>query len=167
MGRIEERKSQKILDLYFKAMASPKSIQPHLSKRVQKALRMNSEDNDVDGENADGETKAKRSKKSNTNRKTKKEERAIKPSVSIDESKALVEADDIALDKSVVPVVHDKSTKEYIPQREKDKASALEKKLHAIEVFRRSRQGLAKTKKVKRTVRKVKEEAELSESDSN
>lgn len=163
---MEERKSQKILDLYFKTMVSSKSIEPNLSKRVQKALhKMNSEGN-ADGENTDGETQAKRSKKSNTSQKLKKEEKTIKSSVPICESKAFVEKDD-TLNTPAVIVVHDRNTKEYIPQRERDKATALEKKLHAIEIFRKSKQGLAKTKKVKRTVRKVKIEADLSESDSN
>ncbi|EFN84629.1 DNA repair protein complementing XP-G cells [Harpegnathos saltator] len=165
LRRMEERKSQKILDLYFKLMVSPKSVEPSLSKRVQKALyKMNNESNVIE-ENTDGETQAKKSKKSNADQKMKKE-KIIKPSIATHEPEALVEVD-AALKRPIVPNVHDRSVKEYIPQRERDKASSLEKKLHAIEVFRKSRKGLVKTKKVKRTVRKVKKEAELSESDSN
>lgn len=145
---------------------SPKSIEPSLSKRVQKALhRLNSEGN-ADEKYSDGETQAKKCKKSNAGQKPKKEEKIIKPSVPACESKALIETD-YTLDTPATPVAHDRNTKEYIPQREKDKASALQKKLHAIEIYRRSKQGLARTKKVKRTIRKVKKEAELSESDSN
>lgn len=145
-------------------MASSKSIEPGLSKRVQKALRrLNSEDN-ADGENTDGETQAKRNKKNDTVQKSKEKEKTIKPSVPTRQSQVFAEADNTS---DTPAIVHDKSTKEYIPQREKDKATALKKKLHAIEIFRKSKRGLAKTKKVKRTVRKVKKEAELSESDSN
>ncbi|XP_032665302.1 DNA repair protein complementing XP-G cells homolog [Odontomachus brunneus] len=164
LRRMEERKSQKILDLYFKAMISPKSIEPNLSKRVQKALhRLNSEGN-AGEKDSDGETQIKKNKKSNTGRKPKRKEKT--PDVPACESEAPIEAD-YTLDTSATPVVHDRNTKEYIPQREKDKASALQNKLHAIEIYRRSKRGLVKTKKVKRTIRKVKKEAELSESDSN
>lgn len=53
--------------------------------------------------------------------------------------------------------------KEKIPQREKDKTNALKSKLKAIEIYRKSKiEG--KHEKKKRTVRKPKEDAELSES---
>lgn len=55
---------------------------------------------------------------------------------------------------------------EYIPQREKDKASAALKKLRAIEVFKKTRKNAKSSKKVKR-VAKVTREAELSEESSS
>lgn len=165
LRRMEENKSQKLLDLYFKAKTSPRCIESSLSKRVQKALhKLNSVDN-IDEENVDNEVQDKKRKRNVTSRKMKKEEKTSESNPSICESNELSVSG--TLDTSAKPVVQWQNTKEYIPQREKDKTNALEKKLHAIEVFRKSKQGLGRTKKIKRTVRKVKKEAELSESDSN
>lgn len=147
-------------------MVSPKSIEPSLSKRVRKALHKLNNGGNADEENMVDETQAKKSKKSNDSKKPKRKERTIKSGVSTCESETFIEADN-TLNIPDESIVDNSNTKEYIPQREKDKASALEKKLHAIEIYRKSKRGLAKTKKVKRIVRKVKKEAELSESDSN
>ncbi|GJQ86136.1 hypothetical protein Trydic_g4978 [Trypoxylus dichotomus] len=54
--------------------------------------------------------------------------------------------------------------KETIPQKEKEKADVLQKKLKAIEVFRKSKQGPGYIKKKQRNARQPKEDAELSES---
>ncbi|XP_020286689.1 DNA repair protein complementing XP-G cells [Pseudomyrmex gracilis] len=173
LRRMEENRNQKLLDMYFKAKTSPRSIEPTLSKRVQKALRK-LHGGHVDDENADDKPRSKKRKTSDKD--IDKEETAAKSVTLIDESKKVNDTETVidmsnlpvktstALDKPVVQQIY---TKEYIPQREKSKACALEKKLHAIEVFRKSKQGLGKTKKVKRTVRKIKKEAELSESDSD
>jgi len=158
LRRMEENKNQKLLDTYFKSKASTRSIESSLSKRVQKAVRKLNND-DIMEENEDGKSQAKRSKKSDTTQKSSKEENEPKVSISKPPDKI-----NTTLDK---PIIKKEYTKEYIPQREKDKACALERKLHAIEIFRKSKQGLAKTKKVKCITRKVKKEAELSESDSN
>ncbi|XP_036150142.1 DNA repair protein complementing XP-G cells homolog isoform X2 [Monomorium pharaonis] len=162
LRKMEENKNQKLLDMYFKAKASPRSIEPSLSKRVQKALhRLNGDDVDTDN-NGDGEPQIKKSKKGSTIQKSSKR----KNSVAKHESTPPPIKTNIVTEKSV-KIVEKKYTKEYIPQREKDRACALEKRLHAIEIFRKSKQGLDKTRKVKCKVRKVKEQAELSESDSN
>ncbi|XP_012226341.2 DNA excision repair protein ERCC-5 isoform X2 [Linepithema humile] len=164
LRRIEENKNQKLLDIYFKAKASTRSIEPSLSKRVQKAVRKLNND-DIEEANVDGKPQAKRSKKSDANQKSSKEENAVaEPKVSTFKPPSKIST---TPDKPVKPIIKKIYTKEYIPQREKDKACALERKLHAIEVFRKSKQGLVKTKKVKCTTRKVKKEAELSESDSD
>lgn len=163
LKRMEETRNQKLLDMYFKTKTLPRSIEPTLSKRVQKALcRLNN--GDIDEENVD-KPKSKRSKKSNADQKLNEKEDAdleILPQ----ETKSLAQIN-ATTDKIVKSDVKKKYTKEYIPQREKDRACALERKLHAIEVFRKSKKGLDKTRKVKRAVRKIKKEAELSESDSN
>ncbi|XP_014475170.1 PREDICTED: DNA repair protein complementing XP-G cells isoform X2 [Dinoponera quadriceps] len=168
LRRMEEKKSQKILDLYFKTMVSPKLIESNLSKRVQKAVhRLNNKD-DGEGEDANGETRVKKRKKSNAGQRSEKEEKTIESDVpTCTKPKALVGSNDVLDDAIAVSVVHDRTADEYIPQRERDKANAFEKKLRAIEIFRKSKQGLARTKKVRRIVRKVKKEVELSESDSN
>ncbi|KRT79732.1 hypothetical protein AMK59_6810, partial [Oryctes borbonicus] len=53
--------------------------------------------------------------------------------------------------------------KETIPQKEKEKADVLQKRLRAIEVLRKSKQGPGYIKKRQRNVREPKEDAELSE----
>lgn len=171
LRRMEENKNQKLLDTYFKAKASPHSIESSLSKRVQMAVRRlnnddaNTDDN-IDG-NVDDKPRPKRKKKGDTVRKSNEERTSItEPETATRESTPPAKASTIP-EKSVKAVVEKKSTEEYIPQREKDRACALERKLHAIEVFRKSKQGLGKTRKVKCKVRKVKEQAELSESDSS
>jgi len=165
LKQMEEKKSQKLLDTYFKTKASPQSIEQNLSKRVQKAVSKLNNDNE-DEESPDSELKAKKSKKCNVDQKLKKEKDTDKLSIPTHRSKESIEIN-ISHNKPVKSTIQEKCAREFIPQREKNKACALEKKLHAIEIFRKSKQGLAKTKKTKRIIRKIKMEAELSESDSN
>lgn len=163
LKRMEESRNQKLLDMYFKTKTLPRSIEPTLSKRVQQALcRLNSVEKDV--EKVDGKSQSKRSKKSDAVQKLNGEENS---EISIHETKSLPKMN-ITINKPVKAINQRKYTKEeYIPQREKDRECALERKLHAIEILRKSKQGLGKTRKVKCAVRKIKKEAELSESDSN
>lgn len=163
LRKMEERRSQKLLNLYFKTKTSSKSIEPSLSKRVQKALRRLNSDDNIDVEDINSKTQVKGSKKNDIEQKSKNERKTIESDISTNTSKALIAADRT----SAKFVAQQKDIEQYIPQREKDKACALQKKLYAIEVFRKSKQGLAKVKKVKRTVQKVKKEVKLSESDSN
>lgn len=171
LRRMEENKNQKLLDMYFKAKASPRSIEPSLSKRVQKALRrLNGDDMNTDGnvdDNVDGKPRLKKIKNSDVARKSSEEKNSVTENeIPIRESTPPIKTN-IMPKKPIKAVIEKKSTTEYIPQREKDRECALEKKLHAIEVFRKSKQGLSKTRKMKCKVRKIKEQAELSESDSN
>lgn len=171
LRRMEENKNQTLLDRYFKAKASPRLIESSLSKRVQKALRrLNNDDLDTDDNvdrNVDGKPRLKKSKKDNAVQKSSEEKNSVTElEISTRESTPPIQIN-IIREKPVKAIAEKKYTKEYIPQREIDKACALEKKLHAIEIFRKSKQGLGKTRKVKCKVRKVKEQAELSESDSN
>lgn len=174
LRRMEENKSQKLLDLYFKAKASPHSIESSLSKRVQKALRrLNNDDVNMDDNvngNVDGivddKPRIKRRKKGDAARKSNEEKNSI-TELETSTRETTLPAKTSTFKKSIEAVIEKKSIEEYIPQREKDKACALERKLHAIEVFRKSKRGLGKTRKIKCNVRKVKERAELSESDSN
>lgn len=167
LRRMEENKNQKLLDRYFKAKASPRLIDSSLSKRVQKALRgLNNDDLDTDG-NVDGKPRLKKSKKANTVQKSSEEKNLVTELEISTRGSHLPVKINIIPEKPVKAIAEKKYIKEYIPQREIDKACALERKLHAIEIFRKSKQGLGKTRKVKCKVRKVKEQAELSESDSN
>lgn len=163
LKRMEENKNQKLLDMYFKKKILPQFIEPTLSKRVQKALcKLNNID--MDEENVDGKSQSKKSKKSNTVQNEETDAVEITTDETREKAPPKIEA---TSNEPVKSIDKKKYTKEYIPQREKDKECALERKLHAIEIFRKSKQGLGKTRKTKRAIRKVKKEAELSESDSN
>lgn len=165
LKRMEESRNQKLLDMYFKTKISPRSIEPTLSKRVQKALcRLNNVD--MDEENVDCKSRSKRSKINDAVQKLNEEEDVVDSEISIHETKSLSKVN-ATINKSLKSIVERKYTKEYIPQREKDRECALERKLHAIEIYRKSKKGLDKTRKVKSAARKIKKEAELSESDSN
>ncbi|KYN32620.1 hypothetical protein ALC56_13102 [Trachymyrmex septentrionalis] len=165
LRRMKENKNQKLLDMYLKAKASPCSIESSLSKRVQKALhRLNSDDVETDS-NINGK-RFKKSKKDDAVQKSNKEKNS---EFEFTELETPTDKIKNAIHERERPtqIIDKEKYKEYIPQREKDKKSALERKLHAIEIFRKSKQGLSKTRKVKYKIRKVKEHAELSESDSN
>ncbi|KAL6256571.1 hypothetical protein P5V15_012680 [Pogonomyrmex californicus] len=167
LRRMEENGSQKLLELYFKAKMSPRSIEPILSKRVQKALRrLNNDDVHIDA-NIDGpKPQSKKRKNDDTVQKLSERKNLVQLETSTRESEPPVEINTI-FENFVKYTVQGKHTKEYISQREKDKECALKRKLHAIEVFRKSKQGLGKTRKIKYKIRKIKKQAELSESDSN
>ncbi|XP_076762317.1 rad2 superfamily protein mus201 [Xylocopa sonorina] len=161
LKRLEEKQIQSKISTYFKLQTVPKSIEVNLSKRVQKALQqLNKPTEDSTEEDSTCiESVRQTTKKGKSSIAQRKEKR--KPNneqTQTDHSKPKI---------LNVASLAEKNTKEYIPQREKDKLNTLKNKLHAIEVLRKSKQGLYKTKKVKRCVRKVKQEAELSESDSD
>lgn len=150
--KLAEASHQTSLDSYFKIQKSPKSIDPVLmSKRVGMAVK-----NLTAEFNADAEEPKKKPEKSKSKRKPKTPKEKVNVAETSPKPKT---SSDTA--KSVEPV------NEYIPQRQKNKEDSLKKKLKAIEIFRKSKQGLNKTKKVKRCVRKVKEEAELSENENS
>lgn len=167
LKRLEEKQSQKLIDAYFKLQTIPKSIDVNLSKRVQKAVeRLNNptmEEQIESTEVVQPKLRKKRPASLTENRKKRKDS-TNKQDQQDEQTLTVASADTEAFN---VPVNKEKCVETYIPQREKDKAEALKKRLNAIEVLRKSKQGLYKTKKVKRYVRKVKEEARLSESDSS
>ena len=188
LKRLEEKEIQKKISAYFKLQTVPKSIEINLSKRVQKAVqRLNSENKEdsTNVENIQQSIKKKKSsnesqKKRRLNNKNKEDSTSVENiQQSIEKKKSSNESQKkrtkLKNDGSVIydctkPKVfihNEKNVNEYIPQRENDKTNALKNKLHAIEVLRKSKQGLYKTKKIKRYVRKVKKEAELSENDSD
>ncbi|KAG5306890.1 ERCC5 protein, partial [Acromyrmex insinuator] len=167
LRRMKENKNQKLLDMYLIAKASPHSIESSLSKRVQKALhRLNSDDVETDS-NINGKPRLKKSKKDDVVQKSNKEKNSEFEFTELETPTDKIKNAIHEKERPIKAINKEKYNKEYIPQREKDKKSALEKKLHAIEIFRKSKQGLSKTRKVKYKIRKVKEQAELSESDSN
>ncbi|KAL2723861.1 DNA repair protein complementing XP-G cells [Vespula squamosa] len=161
--RMEESKQQQTIESYFKLKTVPKSIEMNLSKRIKKAVnRLNSENVELDISETDINEKTEKSGNKRVRKKQNKKEN--NDDVSSIKSNSINEK----LTSNVSIDDNKKSVKEYIPQREKDKANSLKKKMHAIEVFRKSKSGLDKTKKVKRNIRKTIQEAKLSESsDSN
>ncbi|CAL7949447.1 unnamed protein product [Xylocopa violacea] len=157
LKRLEEKQIQSKINTYFKLQTVPKSIEVNLSKRVQKALQQLNKPNEEDRTHEESVRQTmKKGKSSVAQRKEKR--KPNNEQILTDHSKPKI---------LNVSSFAEKNTEEYIPQREKDKLNTLKNKLHAIEVLRKSKQGLYKTKKVKRCVRKVKQEAELSESDSD
>ncbi|XP_003491427.1 DNA repair protein complementing XP-G cells isoform X2 [Bombus impatiens] len=156
LKRLQEKQSQQKINAYFKLQTIPKSIEMNLSKRVQKAVQKLSNENKEDSISVESTQQSIKKKRSLVENRKKREE--------LKNERALV--DNTKPKVFTVSACNEKNVDEYIPQRESDKANALKKKLHAIEVIRKSKQGLYKTKKIRRCVRKVKEKAELSESDS-
>lgn len=87
-------------------------------------------------------------------------------SYEIDTLKETEQSDSMIVKRRKICMEHD--TDEIIPQRERDKVNALKTKLKAIEIYRKSKIGSNKVKKTKKIVKKLKKDAELSESsDSN
>ncbi|XP_060826334.1 DNA excision repair protein ERCC-5 homolog isoform X2 [Bombus pascuorum] len=156
LKRLQEKQSQQKINAYFKLQTIPKSIEMNLSKRVQKAVQKLSNENKEDSISVESMQQSIKKKKSLVENRKKREE--------LKNERALV--DNTKPKVFTVSACNEKNVDEYIPQRESDKANSLKKRLHAIEVIRKSKQGLYKTKKIRRCVRKVKKEAELSESDS-
>ncbi|XP_043793028.1 DNA excision repair protein ERCC-5 homolog [Apis laboriosa] len=156
LNRLKEKQIQNKIDAYFKLQTIPKSIEINLSQRVQKAVEKLNNDNIKDFKRIENLQSLKKQKSSNENQKKRKELKNEQTLTGSAKPKIFS-----------VPSFNEKNVDEYIPQREHDKANALKNKLHAIEVLRKSKQGLYKTKKIKRCVRKIKKEAELSESDSS
>ncbi|XP_046482836.1 DNA excision repair protein ERCC-5 homolog [Neodiprion pinetum] len=160
MKRQAESKKQKGIDDYFQVKISRKCIEGTLSKRVQKAVERLGGGSEREEETADFEMPQKRTRKS---KPKSSEPNLLKPIIEEKEESSAV---------GVVKIIPstEMATKlpiakpECIPQREKDKANALKNKLRAIEVFRKSKKGPGYAKRSKRTARKIKSEAELSES---
>lgn len=160
MKRLLDNKSQKNIMAYFKVSTVPKSIEEKLSKRVQKAVRkIGAQDvDDADPvEEADQPNEEQGVKKRRTYKKKTKIPELLDP------TKGSVDAE--TKEERIKRIKEQEKMQEVIPQREKDKAEALEKKLKAIEVFRKSRAGPGNSgKKSSRRKRTIKKDAELSES---
>ncbi|KAI4499427.1 hypothetical protein M0802_005323 [Mischocyttarus mexicanus] len=161
--RMEESKQQQTIESYFKLKAIPKSIEMNLSKRIKKAVNSLNADN-VELDTSETDTNEKTGK-----RVSKRVRKAVNKKENGDHVNVF-KSKDISEKLTLNTSINDNkiSIKEYIPQREKDKANSLKRKMHAIEVLRKSKSGLVKTKKIKRNVRKIVQEVKLSESsDSN
>ncbi|XP_053607187.1 DNA excision repair protein ERCC-5 homolog isoform X2 [Plodia interpunctella] len=182
MKRLEERKSQKNIQDYFKKKVDFRSLDEHLSKRVKDAVHKMGPDGTLHTESTDvtinKKTAKKRKTKGDKNSQGTSADCAIPgPSKSKQrKSNETTVLDDLGV-KVVSKVREGKSTieitipktdrvQEIIPQREKDKQSLLQNKMKAIEIFRKSNID-QKKKNTKRRVVLPKEKADLSESDSD
>ncbi|XP_014368523.2 DNA repair protein UVH3 [Papilio machaon] len=171
LSRINDRKTQRSVQDYFKAKIDFQSLEDKMSKRVKAAVQMmdpeyKAEVNEEDiqpVEDKKGKIKRKPNKvtmgndlsEPSTSKKKKSENNeAVTKVININEANC--QGFEVVIPKT-------DRFQEIIPQREKDKQNILQNKLKAIEIFRKSKI----SRKVKRTKRRVnlpKAEAELSES---
>ncbi|KAK0172276.1 hypothetical protein PV328_005614 [Microctonus aethiopoides] len=174
MKRLTDTKSQKNIMSYFKVQTVPKSIDENLSKRVQKAVRMMNKNDAAVGDDSDNIEETLENVKKNVGKKSRKTTRKKKKGESNDDNEGddeqgKNEVDVLNKDLPIIMMKDGKNTEEYIPQREKEREAALQKKLRAIEIFNKSRKGPGKSSKRNvRPARKiVQKEAQLSESSSD
>ncbi|KAK0179791.1 hypothetical protein PV327_005509 [Microctonus hyperodae] len=174
MKRLTDTKSQKNIMSYFKVQTVPKSIDENLSKRVKKAVRMMDKNDVAIGDDSDNIEETLENIKKNAGKKSRKTTRKKKKDELNDDNKGDDEQEKNEVDKfnkdlPTIIMKDGKNTEEYIPQREKERAAALQKKLQAIEIFKKSRKCPGKSgKKSVRPARKiVQKEAQLSESSSD
>ncbi|XP_013168210.1 PREDICTED: DNA repair protein complementing XP-G cells [Papilio xuthus] len=170
LSRINDRKTQRSVQDYFKAKIDFQSLEDKMSKRVKAAVQMMDPEykaevnEDIQPvEDKKGKTKRKPNKittdndlsEPSTSKKKKSENtKAVTKVININEANC--QGFEVVIPKT-------DRFQEIIPQREKEKQNILQNKLKAIEIFRKS----TISRKVKRTKKKVKPpkaEAELSES---
>ncbi|XP_011506583.1 PREDICTED: DNA repair protein complementing XP-G cells [Ceratosolen solmsi marchali] len=174
MKKVAENKSQRGIESYFKVQSVPKSIETTLSKRIQLAVQqLGNKSQNI--HTTDEIEKVKRTTKSSVGkgRKFKEGTKELLPIAEINEDEKTVEISQEVDEqpsqgnnKIQLKKLMNAST-DIIPQKEQDKANALKSKLRAIEIFRKSKKGLNRIKKVKKFVKQIKDEAELSESSSS
>lgn len=187
LKRLEERFAQTSILNYFKTKRKIDSDEHEkcMSKRVKKALdkigKSCDKDNDSD-EELKGISKKKRAeRKSKTKDNQPESSKQLEQDVDIkvlqqtktrsrrrlalmeEEAKEKLQEEKVRKTR-ISSVLH---TKEVIIQKELDKKNLLKSKLKAIEVFRKSKQGPGYVKKRQKKALEPKEDAELSESDSD
>ncbi|PSN40490.1 hypothetical protein C0J52_05251 [Blattella germanica] len=174
MKKLEERKSQRSLDSYFKIIPKLHAAEGKLSKRVKQAINriggaVGSENEDEPSEGQENlQSKRRRIEPKATKPKSSRGRgrgRGINPI-----SNEQIQPTATNSSSQVQPVETNTSgstySEEFIPQRERDKINALKSKLRAIEVFRRSKIDTGK-KKQNKFKRRMLKEAKLSESSSD
>lgn len=152
--RLEEKHVQKSIKDYFatKHKIDIDSTQNKMSKRVKTAVsRM--------GKNPNEASEPAKPKK-RTTRKHKTDDQSLEKNKTADVKTSAPKRK--PREKKTIEHIE-----EFIPQRERDKNDALRNKLKAIEIFRKSKQGPGFVKKRPQVIRKLKEDAELSESSSS
>lgn len=178
LKRMQDRKTQRSVQDFFKRKVEFQSLEEQMSKRVKAAVQrmgpegpLAMEPEKTEEENKPTVTKRKATK-SNSKSTSKAGPSAAKQRKN-DEASVLINqgvkvVSHMKDGKSGLEIKIPKSDRfqEIIPQREKDKKSLLENKMKAIELFRKTKLD-QKRKQVKRKALQPKEKAQLSESDSD
>lgn len=177
LKRMQDRKTQRSVQDFFKRKVEFQSLEEQMSKRVKAAVQRMGPEGPLAVE---PEKTEENNKPAATKRKaTKSSKSTCKPGPSAAKQRKNNEAS-VLINQGVKVVSHVKDGKseleikipksdrfqEIIPQREMDKRSLLENKMKAIELFRKTKID-QKRKHVKRKALQPKEKADLSESDSD
>ncbi|XP_022821098.1 DNA repair protein complementing XP-G cells homolog [Spodoptera litura] len=180
LKRMQDRKTQRSVQDFFKRKVEFQSLEEQMSKRVKAAVQkmgpegpLALEIENADASNKPAAPKRKSTKKDTTNSKNKAGPSAAKQRKNCEEAAVLLNqgvkvVTQIKDGKSELEIKIPKTDRfqELIPQREQDKRSLLENKMKAIELFRKTKLD-QKRKQFKRKALQPKEKAELSESDSD
>ena len=173
MKKLAEAKNQKGITSYFRVETVPKSIETNMSKRVKKAVQRLAigaiaEDEDDNLQECSSESKKQRKRRGKTTKNNEVESEGVGENAKKAVDGEVLRPTELEASKRNIAGTSGQhngtNLNDYIPQREKDKANALKKKLRAIEVFRKSKKGPGRTKKEKRNVCNIMKEAHLSES---
>lgn len=186
MKSLEEKKSQQSVRAFFRTEIKRSSAEDNMSKRVKMAIeRMGNENLECEVEQGPSQSKKPRKAKETPLKgiRAKIAKKVVVKSTSIEDNKSEVTSSgdiapkvEVASEKKELPKKITKRRakqfiperyQEVIPQRESDKTAIVNTKLKAIELFRTSQKGPGFIKKRKKTVRKPKADAELSESSSD
>nr|CAD7455406.1 unnamed protein product [Timema tahoe] len=188
LKRHNEAKSQRSIASYFKVTSVLQAADGQLSKRVQQAVRRLGNEEVITETQAPEIKKLRNATKKGRGHGTSSASRAHSKGnparvQSANRGVATVSTlsnaathsrtqntDGLTVPRSVtagrIPPIKLPTGDEFIPQREREKLGILKNKMKAIEVFRKSRTGLDKTKRDKRKRRQILEKARLSESSS-
>lgn len=179
--RLNEQKNQRTIQDYFKRKVDFQCLEDQMSKRVKAAVqKMDPNLNVEDQSDDDSTTKKANSKKQNTIRdklKQKKVRKTPGQSTHSDVQSKLkrknstnipraTSTEDVNSSYFDIKIPKLDRHQEIIPQRERDKEHVLKNKLKAIEIFRKTKID-KKHNKIKRKVIQPKDDAELSESDTD
>ncbi|XP_050552494.1 DNA excision repair protein ERCC-5 homolog [Spodoptera frugiperda] len=178
LKRMQDRKTQRSVQDFFKRKVEFQSLEEQMSKRVKAAVQKMGPEGPLaleiekPTESDKPAPKRKATKKDTSNSKSKAGPSAAKQRKNCEEAVLLNQGVKVVTQvkdgKSEFEIKIPKSDRfqELIPQREKDKRSLLENKMKAIELFRKTQLD-KKRKSFKRKALQPKEKAELSESDSD
>lgn len=178
LKRMQDRKTQRSVQDFFKRKVEFQSLEEQMSKRVKAAVQKMGPEGalaleiEKPTESDKPAPKRKATIKDMSNSKSKAGPSAAKQRKNCEEAVLLNQGVKVVTQvkdgKSEFEIKIPKSDRfqELIPQREKDKRSLLENKMKAIELFRKTQLD-KKRKSFKRKALKPKEKAELSESDSD
>lgn len=173
LKRMLERKTQRTVHDYFKRKIDFQSLEEQMSKRVKAAVQKMGPETPMQETNEKEVTKAKK-RKAGKNKNVDDCAKAGPSKAKQSKNEDITEIEQVVRSSFInntenkfdIKIPKSDRVQEIIPQRERDKQHLLENKLKAIEVFRKTKID-CKKKTTKRKLPVPKEEAELSESDSD